>query len=48
MGTVFLPQLSTELQVGLDQVILQQKLQGLGQTCRGIAVYFAYVLKGVG
>ena len=35
------------LQIGLDQVVLQQDFQSLGKTFWCVAVYFTYVFEGV-
>ena len=35
------------LQIGLNQVVLQQDFQSLGKTFRRVTVYFAYILECV-
>ena len=47
LGGVGLRKLSAGLKIGLDQVVLQQYFQGLGETFRSVAVYLTDVFRGV-
>lgn len=40
--------LPSEFEVCLYQIILKQDFKSLGKAFRSIAVYFAYIFKGVG